>query len=366
MFSTCIFCHNSLGKNETVEHFPVGRRLAFDRAKGRLWVVCPHCQRWNLTPLEERWEAVEECERLFSGRSLRAQTEHIGLTKIPDGLELIRIGAPLKPEFAAWRYGEVFRRRFKRHLAWVGGGLAAAGAGGAVAVVSGVSLAPLLAFPPAVLYAGQLGALAVRAYRNYFRRSFVPRDGHRPFLVVSDNVRETDLEPRSASVSWALNLRHIVGTESLEGDAARRAIGVLMTRINTAGASASTVAKSAKLISAAGGPEQYVASLAITSRRRTADFREQRAAFRRGQLSGWSLDRWGPVDKGALPFFSLDERLALEMAVHEEEERRALEEDIGVLESAWREAEEVAAIADDLLTPSSSRTFVADHRNGPP
>ncbi len=50
-----------------IEHFPVGRRLAFDAAKGRLWVVCHHCGRWNLSPLEERWEAIEECERLFRG-----------------------------------------------------------------------------------------------------------------------------------------------------------------------------------------------------------------------------------------------------------------------------------------------------------
>lgn len=136
-----------------------------------------------------------------------------------------------------------------------------------------------------------------------------------------------------------------------------------MTRVNKVGASASTVTRAAKWISTAGGPEQYVARLAITSRQRTADFREQRAAFRRGKLSGWSTDAWGPVDRGALPFFSLEERLALEMAVHEEEERRALEEEISVLESAWREAEEIAAIADDLLTPSSTRKFVADHGN---
>ncbi|HMH86422.1 MAG TPA: hypothetical protein VK529_10795, partial [Gemmatimonadaceae bacterium] len=63
MYSTCLFCHTELGANEAVEHFPVGRRLAFDAAKGRLWVVCRKCERWNLTPVEERWEAIEECER---------------------------------------------------------------------------------------------------------------------------------------------------------------------------------------------------------------------------------------------------------------------------------------------------------------
>ena len=65
MHTTCMFCEKSLGTNEVVEAFPVGRRLAFDSARGRLWIVCRKCQRWNLTPLEERWEAVEHCERLF-------------------------------------------------------------------------------------------------------------------------------------------------------------------------------------------------------------------------------------------------------------------------------------------------------------
>ncbi len=39
MFKTCIFCKRPLGSNEVVETFPVGRRLAFDAARGRLWVV---------------------------------------------------------------------------------------------------------------------------------------------------------------------------------------------------------------------------------------------------------------------------------------------------------------------------------------
>ena len=56
MYSTCLFCHSDLGANEVIEHFPVGRRLAFDEDKGRLWVICRSCERWNLTPLDERWE----------------------------------------------------------------------------------------------------------------------------------------------------------------------------------------------------------------------------------------------------------------------------------------------------------------------
>ena len=58
-----MFCQAHLGANDVVEHFPVGKRLAYDGERGRLWVVCTRCRRWNLTPIEERWEALEECEK---------------------------------------------------------------------------------------------------------------------------------------------------------------------------------------------------------------------------------------------------------------------------------------------------------------
>jgi hypothetical protein len=45
------------------------------------------------------------------------------------------------------------------------------------------------------------------------------------------------------------------------------------------------------------------------------------------------------------------ERLALEMAVHEEGERRAMEGELAVLQAAWRDAEHIAQICDDDLTP---------------
>ena len=120
MYSTCIFCHSNLGTNESVEHFPVGRRLAFDAARGRLWVVCRKCERWNLSPLDERWEAIEECERLFGATRTRVSTDNIGLARIHDGFELVRIGSPQRPEMAAWRYGDQFGRRRTKHLIWTG------------------------------------------------------------------------------------------------------------------------------------------------------------------------------------------------------------------------------------------------------
>jgi hypothetical protein len=43
--------------------------------------------------------------------------------------------------------------------------------------------------------------------------------------------------------------------------------------------------------------------------------------------------------------------LAVEMAVNEENERRALDDELALLEDAWKEAEEVAAIADQFMLP---------------
>ena len=61
---------------------------------------------------------------------------------------------------------------------------------------------------------------------------------------------------------------------------------------------------------------------------------------------------WREYGKGALfGLIPLEVRLSLEMASHEESERRALEGELHLLEEAWKEAEEIAAISDDLFLP---------------
>jgi hypothetical protein len=47
-------------------------------------------------------------------------------------------------------------------------------------------------------------------------------------------------------------------------------------------------------------------------------------------------------------FLPRTEALALEMALHDEQERRAMEGELEILEDAWREAEQIARIADAL------------------
>jgi hypothetical protein len=124
MYRSCIFCSADLKANDALERFPVGHSIAFDGERGRLWAVCPGCARWNLAPLEQRWEAIEEAERLFRDARMRVQGENIGLAQLRDGTRLIRVGKAVAGELAAWRYGRVLASRNRRYV--MGGAAAAA------------------------------------------------------------------------------------------------------------------------------------------------------------------------------------------------------------------------------------------------
>ena len=115
MLSQCIYCHVQLPKNQTIEHFSLGRRIAFDPARGRLWAICSSCRLWNLAPIEERWEALEELERLTHDRGrLLSQTDSISLFKAED-LDVVRVGKARLVEEAWWRYGQELQRRRARY-----------------------------------------------------------------------------------------------------------------------------------------------------------------------------------------------------------------------------------------------------------
>ena len=123
MYSSCLVCHGPLGQNTLLEHTSVGRAIAFDSRQGRLWIVCRRCYAWNLTPLEERWESIEECEKRFEVARRRYSTENVGLAEFED-VRLIRIGGPPHREFAAWRYGRrLTSRRYRAAFHVVAGGV---------------------------------------------------------------------------------------------------------------------------------------------------------------------------------------------------------------------------------------------------
>ena len=339
MYATCLFCNRPLGSNESIEHFPVGRRLAFDSAKGRLWVVCPSCERWNLTPLEERWEAIEDAERLYRGTRLRASTDQIGLARLRDGTELVRIGEPLRPEFAAWRYGDQFGRRRRRQMVIAGAGLTAIGAIVAGGVAAG---------------AGFVGGgwLLTRLARTALKgnpRSVVARirtSDDQLIRVRLGHLSETTLE-RGTTGPMALDLRHDAGWQRFDGPEAMRVASTLMPKVNRYGGTKETIANAVQHIELRHGSEGYLVSLSrgaggASMKRRTA-----------GTLA--RVKRPSPFqDVPEYGLFALSpvQRLAFEMALHEEAERRAMEGELAELERAWKEAEEIAAISDNLFLPA--------------
>jgi hypothetical protein len=343
MYSTCLFCAQTLGANERIEHFPVGRRLAFDAAKGRLWVVCRHCGRWNLSPLEERWEAIEECERTFRGTFVRVSTTNIGLARLADGLELIRIGSPLRPEFAAWRYGRHFgtRRRNSQYIA--GAGIAAAAV---AAVALGPTLAPALslgaisivAIPGITTVMGVIPMVGMLAARDYIQHDRVVArlaNNRRVVTVRAKHLGDIELSVQGHEGPASLVVPHDSGWTEFSGTTAIHATGVLIAGANRYGADSSRIQDAVRQIENEGDAGGFLS-----------------AASRR---NGWRGGRTMSVMReyrglGAMQLSSV-ERLALEMAVHEETERRAMEGELATLEKAWRDAEVIAAICDDDLTP---------------
>jgi hypothetical protein len=349
MYATCLFCHARLGTNEAIEHFPVGRRLAFDARKGRLWAVCVACGRWNLSPLEDRWEAIETCERLFRATRLRVTTSEIGLARLREGVELVRIGAPLRPEFAAWRYGTRFTRRHTRTQLAVAGSVIAAGAGaiafapllvpalslGAISIVVVPGVTTILGTVPVV------GALAAREYLMHDRviGRLVRRDQHsegaRPDVVTvrAKHARAAQLQVLGADASSvSLDVPHDTGWVHFDGLDALQAASTLIAGANRFGAPAAQVQAAVARVEEYGDASTYLRAASALG-----DARNSRMT---SLLNLWR--RLGTMH------LSSTECLALEMALHEEGERRALEGELALLEAAWREAEEVAAISDAL------------------
>ena len=340
MYTTCIHCKKPLESNEVVETFPVGRRLAFDSAKGRLWVVCRKCRRWNLTPLEERWEAVEDCERLFRNTRMRASTENIGMARHPGGVDLVRIGKPARGEFAAWRYGDRFGTRKRR------------AALGMAAAMGGWGLVWGLQFSLPVM--ATLGSVAVWPLLAlaYLRPMAKVRVGGKageddpvtPKTVVKFrflDVQAIRVLPDDGEPGFGVAISNSMRKAWFAGEDARRVAATIVPLHNGWGGSRLSVQRAVREIESSGHPGRFLADLAN---------REH------GNWRG----RTGYVNRMPKPM-----RLALEMSLHEEQERRALAGELWVLEQAWKEAEEIAAIADNLLLPARTDEFFDRHGKTP-
>lgn len=346
MWSHCMFCNGGLGRNEVVETFPVGRRLAFDPDKGRLWVVCRRCERWNLTPLEERWEAIETCDRLFRETRLRVSTEQVGLARLREGLELVRIGAPRRPEFAAWRYGDQFGRRRKRAII-VGTGVASVlGVGAVAGLATGVVSGTLLA---------QSGNF-FNLYQLYRTAARLRTAEGRVLKVKGVHLDRARFEEREGG-GFDLTVEHTRGTTTITGEEAPRVAGRLMAQANRSGAKRAVVEDAVQRIEEARDPALYL--------EQTIQAHAREPRFPAIGITGKPPKKPRAVDiPGSLGRLDHPTRLAVEMALHEEHERRALEGELFLLEQAWKEAEEVAAISDNLLLPEGTEARLDEMRRG--
>lgn len=347
MYKSCMFCNGPLGENQVIEAFPVGRRLAFDPSKGRLWAVCRRCERWNLSPIEERWEAVEECERTFRVIRTRVSTENIGLARHPEGLSLVRIGDPLRPEFAAWRYGDQFGRRRKRAILY---GVAGATVVGGVligGVATGVLSGALL---------GQSGNF-VNLWVNARTLVKVRTEDGRLIKLKQPDLQKARILAAGDPEEWNLEIRRGNLQETWKGLEAMSVAGLIMPKINSTGASRSVVQEAVREIEESGHPIRFL-------RRASVEGVGDETSLWERPIGDGSHRKLKPKHHGLIHKLPKHTRLAVEMALHEEQERRALEGELAALEAAWLEAEEIAAIADDLLLPEGTEEFLAEHGAG--
>ena len=315
MYKTCAFCNATLDGDGGSSGLGVGRRLAFDEWKARLWVVCPKCARWNLTPLDDRLERIEALARAASAARLLAYTEQVALLRWQH-YDLIRVGKPPRIELAGWRYGERLRARNReRAKIVVPLTLAAVGLGIAANVALG----------------GSFGFLAWNLGRSV--------DGIYVGLIGARRVRlvEPPICDHCGTV-LQLKAKHVQHARVIPD--AHKEVGVLV--------SCSSCHREAALLT---GPD---ASAIL--RQGLAYLNLSRSGRRKAEDAARVVDQAGGADqlirsvaRRSLTLRSLrpEGRLALEMAVDERDE--VLE-----LERQWRDAEEIAEIADGTLSTDAA------------
>jgi hypothetical protein len=294
-------------------------------------VVCPACARWNLSPIEERWEAVEAAEKLFRDARMRVHTENIGLARLPDGTRLVRVGEAVAGELAAWRYGTQLLRRRKKYL--VAGGISAAAS---IALFGGISAmgGGLLSFMFANRFLERRRAQKIvhRVHSDdvptghglIIRRFHIAGMSLHPTLLgggIEVHIRDAHREKAGFSDTVNPGSKDVV---ALSGESARTLLSRAMIHVNSKGASRSSLENANRVLLDAGSANA-VLSLAAAG----------------GAALGQQAGRNPQVLKR-------HNALAFEMALNEESERRALEGELAALTIAWQEAEEIAAIADAL------------------
>jgi hypothetical protein len=369
LYHTCLYCTKDLGTNEVLETLPIGRRVAFDAAHGRLWVVCRSCAKWNLVPFDTRLETIDACERLFRDTRTRYSTDNIGLARVAEGLDLIRIGAPQRPEFASWRYGAQYRLR-RRRTRIFGAASVVTPAIAIVALESSFRGAALLLGGAAAVLP-QLAGMGFEYYASRKRRLQV-RAPDGKSVVLGDMLRS------SAGMSWKdgrLSVRVATGWRSIGWRWGRASGWRLRDPVEWAGDDARLLGRRilAHMNASTGSRKDLNRAVGVMEEHRGhleswmwyQSFGQARAkpgAWNYQGIPAWKY--WQEHDKAVIPLAALcaSDLLAIEMWLSEEDEAKALAGELALLERQWQEAEELAAIADSLAVSDDVHTQVGRGR----
>lgn len=339
MFSHCVRCRHDLGRNHTLTHLSVGRRIAYELAHGRLWVICRRCGAWNLTPIEDRWEALEECERLFGSAPERGSDVAIGVARL-QGVELVRVGpAATRSDIANQRYGTRLRTR----RGWFLYG---------AAILAGLSLAlvPSLAgvhatfdYPLAVAWVLAIAAVWLSALRDYLSDKLLGMRlrATRLFATIPlYDVPQIRLRRTGAHGHIGVIVPSRPEAPMLMGTDALRYLGRILPFTNWK----------------SGSTREIDAAIALVERAEAPPIRGEVG------LAPWERLLQGKK-RVALSDLPTSRLLALEMAIDEALELNALQGRAIRLQPAWKEAEEIASIADELLVPSIVPAWLARLRS---
>lgn len=308
----CFWCDNSLGKTDLLPELGLGRKIAFDPAHARVWGICRKCGRWSLANLDEaeRRSVAEHLDRTYWATTTRTDDHGMGLAQL-DRTTLIRVGDTTWRHFAAWRYGMRLAKR--RTWFWITTAFMYL-----YTVWIWLRSAPLFENT----WASNLVMLAVTwlivwwfSLRHVVH---VPSMGMKP--LRGDKLALAEME--ISNFDWRLMIDHADGTAVLTGDAAVDVIGRLMPAVYHKGANAKEVEEAVAFIERAGGPQRF--------------------------FDARLTPAWIPLGRHKLlnlPPLLLN---ALEMAAHEESERRAIGSDLSVLRAQSTPALETAEISDRL------------------
>ena len=328
MFTHCLVCHTPFPSNEELEYFSTSTRVAYDAVRGRLWAVCRSCKRWSLAPIEERWEVLEELEKLVTDRArLLSQTDNVALLRVGN-LDIVRVGRANLTEEAWWRYGRELTQRKEKHNKLKFIGTAAAGAailGGWT--TGGISwLGAWLLWenaPQQVTQAARwlrYGGSAWRGKRRCARcgqifRNIAYRDRTQVILSPGSGPGDALCVTQRCPLCGDLG----DGGLHLQGKEGEYVSRRLLAYHHHEGATEQRVRSATRLIEEAGSPEDLT-RIVIKEGRRLGD-----------------LQRTGAI--------------ALEIAANDTVEQHLLELELAEIEAHWEREEELASIIDGELTP---------------